>query len=158
MENKISEKQMNAFLKDGDYQGFLNAFNLYLCAIETTQQTLYYKAIALLYYLSSKDLASYNKLVQTISIEEINNEFIEVVLNVNDSINRFDLESLKNILKKCPSGLKPLVEIVAKNQRESIQNNLNKDAGDADVLTVSSTNVIDSLKDCVEVVKNFMGN
>lgn len=158
MENQSAESLMNSFIKSHDNKSFINAYNLYLCTGHSSENSIFFKSVALLCYLADRNTVEFNKLMQSVKIQELANEHLEIVLNVSDSILRFDFESLKIILGKCPKALKMLVEEIAKNQQMIIESSKEHNAGEAEAITRVSEDVLDSLKDCVFVVKNFMGN
>lgn len=155
MERGTAEEQMNSFLQNRDYKSFLDAYNLFLCS---GSDSTYFKSIALLCHLADSNNLEFNKLIQTTDRSEINNEYIETVVRVSDSILRFDFESFKLILRNCVDVYKPLVEKIIENQRRLMESSLNHNTGDSNALTKVSGDAVETLKDCVFVIRNFMGD
>ena len=158
MENGSAESHMKSFLQSKDYKGFLNAFNLYLCSGMKSENSTYFKSVALLCYLMEGNTLEFNKLIQTTKSDEMNNESIETVIKVADSIHRLDFESFKKILSTCPKALKHVIEKIMKNQQQLMESSLKHDAGESEAITKVSKDVIESMKDCIYVIKNFMGD
>ncbi len=149
------EKYMDTFLLSKDKKGFINSYNLYLCKGISTENSLFYKSVALLCYLSLGNSIEFNKLIQTVKESEIADESLEIVLNVSDSILRFDFENLKNILERIENNF--LKEFTLEIQRNLMSENESKDkpCGVAEAITKVSKDVIDSIKDCIYIVKNY---
>ena len=109
MKHSSTEEQIKIYIKNGDYSAFLNTYNLFLCSGIDSENSTYYKSIALLCYLANSDNLEYNKLIQNVGLEELNSEYIETVIKVSDAILRYDFESFNLILKKCDKAHKPII-------------------------------------------------
>lgn len=161
MNNNLSivelEKQMYNHLEQVNSTDFLFSFNLYHCANPNTENTLFLKSAALLFYISDKNLQEYNKLIQTIKINEIENEFVCLVLNINDSICRLDFDSLKSFAENCNEKLRKLIIKIYENQIASIENTLKQPIGSNSV-PHPSLDSIATIQDCTFVVENYLGN
>lgn len=152
------EKRMLQLLEASDVQGFLFSFTLYNCSFPTAQNAIFFKAAALLGYLSENNITEFNKLIQTVSIEDFNSEFIELVLNVNDSMLRFDLEAIKATASTCVHSLTWLVIRILESQSKLLEKIQKQPSSASELLPESINTPIDVIKDCLYVVKNFAGN
>lgn len=148
---------MAKHLDESNIGDFLFFFNLYYCANPNTPSTLFFKAAALLAYLSEGDTVEFNKAIQTVEAQDLENEFVQLVLHVSDSISRFDVGSLKHLSESCTPKLRLLVGRVFERQKAALERTLQEPIGARDFLdhTHDSTAVI---QDCVFVVENFAGN
>lgn len=168
------EQHMNEFLESRDFTGFLNAYSLYMCAGPSHENLPFYRAAALLCFLIEGSSVEFNTLLQNVSKEDVQsvengeNECLSVVFKVSDAIHRLDFDSLTSLCRKKENkkgennrkadSLGPLVEEIVKRQQKIIENTMGQSPGEAEAITRISKDVLDSFKDCVFVVKNFMGN
>ncbi|KAM0681008.1 hypothetical protein GINT2_000791 [Glugoides intestinalis] len=152
------EKRMLALLEASDVKEFLFCFTLYNCWFPSVPNAIFFKAAALLAHLSENNIPEFNKLIQTVSIEEFDSEYIELVLNVNDSMLRFDLEAVKSIASKCAHSLTWMVIRILESQTKLLEQMQKQSTNASDLLPESINTPIDVIKDCLYVVNNFAGN
>lgn len=152
------ESQLLAFLASSDIQSFVLSFDLYHCSNPNTQNTLFLKAAALLSHLSFNNIEGFYKLIQAITIDEISDPNVVIVLKVFDCISRLDFESLKEVSENCPENLKILVENVVKKHLEILENALKQPNNTQEGHIEMDNDSEQIIKDCIFVVKNFIEN
>lgn len=151
------EKRMAICLKEQNGRDYLFLFNLYHCGNANTPSTLFFKSAALLFYILQGNDLEYNKLLQSISFQNINNEFISTVLSVKDSVIRYDLVSLKSLSDSCNPELKNLVIKIFNNHNMMIEEKIKEPVRASPVLN-NVQDFVSKIQDCLYVVKNHTEN
>ncbi len=161
MDNLLSvdeqEKRMAAHLGESNCRDYLFFFSLYHCTNPNTHSTSFFKAAALLFYLAEGNTIEFNKLIQTVSMEEISSEFIALVLDINDSILRFDVVSLKKLSESCNPKLKSLVLKIFDKQISLFENKIKEPIGSHSLICDLHDSVT-IIRDCAFVVENYTEN
>lgn len=88
------EQAINECIKSSNYNSFEH--NYYQIT-----PTPYYKSIMLLFLLSRDRRPDYYKLLQTINLEEISNEFISFVIELDLLINTCNIKKIKELTTNC---------------------------------------------------------
>lgn len=148
---------MMQHLNELDIPHFLFFFNIYQFTTKSSSDTIFFKAVALLLYLSEGNIVEFNKLIQTISIEEIENPHIEFVLKVQDCVLGFDFEGLKSLITTAHEKFRIWVQKIYERKTKSLDKAL-KDTGETVVATGSQPNVETVISDCLFIVEKFAGN
>lgn len=148
------EEQMMIHLDNLSIPSFLFFFNLYLCANPNTPNTLFLKTAALLSYISEGNNTEFNRLVQTVSMQERSSDLIELVLEVRDCIFRFDFEFLKELCEHTTPKLNKLLLKILNEQKGQLEKSLGEPIGSCSNMNISYS-ATTTIKDCIFVVQNF---
>lgn len=88
------EQIINDCIKNSDYNTFEHNYNL-------ITPTPYYKSIMLMYLLSCNRRSDYYKLLQTIGLDELSNEYINFIVEFDLLINTCNLKKINELSKSC---------------------------------------------------------
>lgn len=150
---KEVESEMYLCLKNHQYNDFIRLYNIYMSLGENTSSKLYFKAFALLYYLSINEEKKYYNLLQTVKINEVDEPYIKFVLEVTDLINAYDINKL-NELSESNNESANLLKIIIQRVKESTMSNMSKDIKYNENKTKDKNIWLESIKDCVYICKN----
>lgn len=152
------EEELKSLVSSLDINAFSISFNLYMMNNPNTPNTLLFKATALLCYIASKKNVEFYKLLQSTKREDLNNPNIQFVIKVIQYTSHYDTDSLKSLYEISGSEFKGIMKIILDNHEEGIRNILKQDIGnDAEHSSNLSDHSTD-IKDCMFVLKNFIGN
>jgi hypothetical protein len=152
-ENKLLEH-----LQNNDFQSFIIGYNLYLLNPSITSNSTFLKCFALLCYLSENDSSSFNKLLQSVSINECRNPYIEFVLLVHDNLLQYNSDGLSILTSTCDPELSGIMEKILINHNNFMQNITLKDIGHIKNSSEVFENFEKDVVDCIYIAKNYAGN
>ena len=150
MPSENFEQLMDKQVKNKDFERFLVYFSQYLSlSLKQTPNIVFYKTIALLYYLANQEYEKYYALVQTCTKVE---DF-EYVMDVYDAINICDFIKLDQLHKEADSSYKVLIEQIILNVKKSIENDaMDKKRG------IEEHNALEQkekIKECLFILNKF---
>jgi len=154
---KEQEQKMMQSLIELNIQHFLFFFNIYQCTDEKSSDSIFFKAAALLLYISEGNIVEFNKLIQTLTMEDIENEYVKLVLRTHDCISGFDFEALKNIAVGKHERFGVLIQKIYEKQITSLDKALMTTTGTF-VATSGKPDANTIISDCLFVIDNFAGN
>ncbi|ORD94819.1 hypothetical protein ECANGB1_2215 [Enterospora canceri] len=143
------EKQMDKAVREKDYSKFLAYFGQYCNT--GSKNMVFYKTIALLYYLSREMFAQYYALLQTCLSQPNNYAY---VVDVYESIRICDLNAIEKLHKDADATYKPLLGKIRENVKKIYDRAVNaKDCkGEA---SETEQHIVKDIEDCIFVLKNF---
>lgn len=153
--NNSQTEKLISLIKNMDIEAFLLEFSIFMCGNNKNNMI---KAAALLCHIILENTEEYNTLIQTVSIDDLNDENIEIVLNVADSIYRFDFNTLQSICSKAPKELSPLIMNIIENQKKVYEQVSVNNKATPGIVSVQADDALETLKNCMFVIKNFNGN
>lgn len=155
---EAQERSLKESLSALDTHSFLISFSMYLSSNPNTQNTLFFKSAALLSYLATQNNVEFNKLIQTLNKEDLGNVFVRFVVDAWESLTRYDTDSLRMLHEGCNKDFKGLMEIVLRNHLESTEAILRQNIAASGLDSTIPRDHVQSVRDCIFVVKNFSGN
>lgn len=155
---ETQERNLKELLSALDIRSFQISFGMYLSSKPVTQHTLFFKSAALLSYLATRDSVEFNKLVQTLKREDLDNTFVVHVMKTWESLLRYDTDAQKALCGTCCTDLKGLMETVLASYLDSTESTLRQDIGPGGIGSSMPRDHVQDVKDCIFVVKNFLGN
>lgn len=160
MEDRLETQENNLrdLLSALDMHSFQISFSVYLSNSPSTQHTLFFKSAALLSYLATQNTVEFNKLVQTLGKDDLDNASVAFVLKAWESLSCYDTDSLRMLYDSCSEDFKGLMGMVLSNHSGSIEVTLRQDIGAAGLDSTVPRDHIQDVKDCIFVVRNFSGN
>ncbi|KAL6121398.1 hypothetical protein NUSPORA_01685 [Nucleospora cyclopteri] len=145
------EQQMDKQIKNNDFNKFLAYFYQYLAENKTDPHNLvYYKTIALLYFLANEQYENYYALIQSC----IDVENYEYVMNVYDSINLCDFTRLDHLQNNADVSYKHLIQEITQNIREKfnlLAKEVKLETNNKSIPSVQENNILE----CLHVIDKF---
>lgn len=158
--NRVQQIETELFerLKASEYGLFDQTFNLYLGLYPATRNTLYLKSLALLYYLSREERQEYNVLIQSLRLEDLEDDNVKFLLQVEDRIHRCDLDGLKKLADHCGGEARGLMEALCESIEKRMKQVLAEDIRLNETVVENQGDNLQNIADCIFICKNFADN
>lgn len=149
------ENELLKLVKKENFNHYIKKYRIYSSLNIKTSSYLNFKCIALLYYLATNDTINYFKLIQSVKIEETEDECLKFIIKVSDLINAYDINELNNMLQNCSEEFEKLLQIILKRLKDKTPHDsllLNKND------CTDKNNYLENIKDCMYICKNHHDN
>lgn len=118
----------------------------------------FYKSIVMLHKLVVNDMVGYYSLAQTISIDEMKKEMISFVINVEEQLNRCNVDGLDQIGNECDGINKELVKELVRNFKERLDSKNITESIKGMGKTHTEEEYLKMIRDCVYMSQNKTDN
>jgi len=152
------ENELRTLISSMQIERFLISFNLYFSNRPNTSDTLLFKAVALLCYLSMKRNVEFYELLQSIQQEDLSNANIQFVLRLCECMSHYDTEALRKLYDACGNDFKNIMKIILDNVMDNTESTLKQDIRSGNGEYPVKNSHLEDIKDTIFFIKNFAGN
>ena len=140
------EKQMDKALKNNEHSKFIALFGQY----NSKKNVVYYKTVALIYYLSIENFTKFYLLLQSCLDDYKSYEY---VINVYRSIRICNIKQIEEQVKNADSSYRRMIEKIHENIKKVYEVTVNVNQQNA--YKTEELGIQKDIKDCIHVIKEF---